>query len=173
MDLRYPIGEFEFSDDSPAKRGEWLADIETAPAKLRAAVSGLNDTQLNTPYREGGWTLRQVVHHLPDSHMNSYIRFRWAMTEDAPIIKAYDEVRWAELPDARTAPIELSLDLLTHLHARWVVLLSQLSEADFKRGFVHPETKKSISLAKNLALYSWHSRHHMAQITGLRERLGW
>ena len=173
MTERYPIGKFTFDGHDPAKRATWISDLRTAPAKLRGAVSGLSEAQLDTPYRVGGWTVRQVVHHLPDSHLNSYIRFRWAMTEDAPTIKAYDEARWAELPDAESAPVGLSLTLLEALHARWVVLLESLSEADYARHFVHPETGAEITLARNLALYSWHSRHHTAQITSLRERKGW
>ena len=173
MNMRYPIGEFEFASASVAERKTWLETLERAPGKLRAAVANLNDTQLDTPYREGGWTLRQVVHHLPDSHMNAYVRTRWALTEDTPTIKAYDEVRWAELPDAKTAPVGLSLDLLSSLHARWTLLLSQLGEDDWQRRFVHPETARATSLSETLAHYAWHSRHHTAQITELREQMNW
>lgn len=172
--LRYPIGEFSFdAPATPAKRAGWIEHIRRAPAELRAAVTGLNDEQLDTPYREGGWTLRQVVHHLPDSHLNSYIRFRWALTEDRPTIKAYDEASWATLADAKTAPVELSLALLGALHERWIVLLNSLSEAEFERVFIHPESGHEIPLARNLALYAWHGKHHIAQIMSLRERMDW
>ena len=141
--------------------------------QMRSAVAGLNEGQLETPYRAGGWTVRQVVHHVADSHLNSYIRFRWTLTEDTPTIKAYDETRWAELPDAKTAPVEVSLKLLESLHVRWVYLLETLDDEAFKRSFVHPETGEEISLERNLALYAWHGRHHCAHITALRERNGW
>jgi len=173
-DLRYPIGKFSF-EDSPnqAQRDEWLNDIATLPQKLREAVAGLSEEQLDTPYREGGWTLRQVVHHVADSHMNSYIRFRLALTEDAPTIKPYNEAAWAELVDAYTLDIETSLVLLGTLHKRWVTLLRSLSSSDLARTFTHPESGREASLERNLALYSWHGRHHTAHITSLRERNGW
>ena len=141
--------------------------------QMRSAVAGLNEGQLETPYRAGGWTVRQVVHHVADSHLNSYIRFRWTLTEDTPTIKAYDETRWAELPDAKTAPVEVSLKLLESLHVRWVYLLETLDDEAFGRSFIHPETGEAISLERNLALYAWHGRHHCAHITSLRERKGW
>ncbi|HLI30711.1 MAG TPA: putative metal-dependent hydrolase, partial [Terriglobia bacterium] len=146
--------------------------IEEVPARLRAAVKGLSDAQLDTPYREGGWTVRQVVHHLADSHMNSYVRFRLALTESEPTIKTYDQTRWAELRDARTAPVEPSLALLESLHKRWVLLLKSLEAADFSRTFRHPD-RGTMTLDQNLALYAWHGRHHVAHITSLRERMGW
>ena len=172
-DLRYPVGRFKFpevvrSDD----RVKFIDQIVEAPAKLRAVVAALSDQQLDTPYRPGGWTVRQVVHHVPDSHLNSYVRFRLALTEAEPAIKAYHEDRWAELPDARTAPVEISLALLESLHRRWVTLLRSLNEQDWKRTFRHPELGL-LSLEKNAALYSWHGRHHVAHIAGLRERMGW
>ncbi len=173
MDLQYPIGRFEWrgasSDDD---RNRYIVEIDQAPRRLRAAVAGLTDAQLDTPYRPGGWTVRQVVHHVPDSHMNSYVRFRLALTEDAPTIKPYDESRWAELSDARTAPIEISLALLESLHARWVLLLRNLKPSDFAQEFRHPELG-TVSLDRNLALYAWHGRHHVAHITSLKERMGW
>jgi len=135
-------------------------------------VAGLTGAQLDTPYRPGGWTVRQVVHHVPDSHLNSYVRFRWALTEEEPDIKAYHEDRWAELADARTAPVEVSLALLDSLHARWVALLRSLNEQEWKRTFRHPQ-HGLITLEKNAALYAWHGRHHTAHITRLRERNGW
>ena len=172
--LRYPVGKFSFdAPATPEKRADWTEAIRRAPADLRAAVTGLNDTQLDTPYREGGWTVRQVVHHIPDSHLNSYVRFRWTLTEDKPTIKAYDEKAWADLPDAKTAPVELSLALLGALHERWVALLSELTEEEYARVFVHPASGKEISLGRNLALYAWHGQHHIAQLTSLRERMDW
>lgn len=169
-DLRYPVGKFEW----PSGQGpeEWIEEIASAPARLRAAVENLSADQLDTPYRPGGWTVRQVVHHLADSHLNSYARFRWALTEEEPAVKPYDEKAWAELADARAGEAEVSLRLLEALHARWVALLRSLSPADFARTFRHPE-HGAWPLDKNLALYAWHGRHHTAQITALRERMGW
>ena len=172
-DPRYPIGKFHFdgpsSDDQKQKH---FADLEQAPANLRSAVKGLSDAQLDTPYRPGGWTVRQLAHHVPDSHLNAYIRFKLALTEDAPTIKPYAEDRWAQLADSRTTPIEVSLTLLDSLHHRWVGLLRSLQPDEWKRTFRHPELGE-VSLEKNLALYSWHGRHHVAHITSLRERNGW
>jgi hypothetical protein len=178
MDLQYPIGKFawnrsgEGSRASEEERQQWLADIEATPARLRAAVAGLTEAQLDTPYRPGGWTVRQVVHHFADSHMNSYVRFRLALTEDEPTIKPYDEALWANLRDARTAPTELSLTLLDALHQRWVMLLRSLKPEDFSRTLKHPELG-NVTLEKYLALYAWHGKHHVAHITGLRQRSGW
>jgi uncharacterized damage-inducible protein DinB len=139
---------------------------------MRAAVARLTDEQLDTPYRDGGWTVRQVVHHVPESHLNSYVRFKLALTEHEPTIKPYFEDRWAELEDARTAPIELSLNLLDAVHGRWVWFLRSLKPTDFERAFQHPDLGK-VTLDKNVALYAWHGRHHVAHITSLRERMGW
>jgi hypothetical protein len=173
MDLQYPVGRFEFPREvSSEDRARFIQEIAETPANLRAAVTGLSAEQLDTPYRPGGWTVRQVVHHVPDSHMNSYVRFRLALTEDEPTIKPYDQSGWAELADARTAPIETSLTLLESLHERWVLLLRSLSPADLRRQFTHPELGV-VSLEKNMALYAWHRRHHVAHINSLRERLGW
>jgi uncharacterized damage-inducible protein DinB len=173
MDLRYPIGRFEWrGESSEDDRRRYLDEIEQAPAHLRAAVAGLSDEQLDTPYRPGGWTVRQVVHHLPDSHLNSYVRFRLALTEEEPTIKPYQENHWAELIDGRTAPIEISLALLESLHRRWMLLLRSLSPADFARQFRHPELG-TVSLDRTLALYAWHGRHHVAHVMSLRERMGW
>lgn len=157
---------------SAGELATFVDQIAETPAHMRAAVAGLTDAQLDTPYRPGGWTVRQVVHHVPDSHMNSYVRFRLALTEDAPVIKPYEEARWAELHDARTLPIEPSLELLESLHARWVPLLRSLTEADWKRMFRHPELGP-VRLEQNAALYAWHGRHHVAHITKLRERMSW
>lgn len=173
MDLRYPIGEFDASEViTPERRREFIDQIAEAPAKLRAAVSGLTDEQLATPYRPGGWTVRQVVHHIPDSHINSYMRFKLAMTEEQPQIRTYHEERWAELEDGRNAPLEVSLNLLDWLHKRWVLFLRSLSEEDFKKTFQHPEWGL-VPLDKAVGLYAWHGRHHVAHITSLRERNGW
>jgi hypothetical protein len=171
-DLRYPVGRFEFpASMTNTDLSEFVDQIAAAPSRLRAAVAGLSDAQLDTPYRPGGWTVRQVVHHVPDSHMNSYVRFRLALTEDSPTIKPYDEARWAELTDTRL-PVEPSLTLLESLHARWVPLLRSLSAADWKRTFRHPELGL-VSLENNAALYAWHGRHHVAHITSLRGRMNW
>lgn len=173
MDLQYPIGRFEWSGKNTAEeQRRYIDEIEQAPAQLRAAVSGLSDQQLDTPYRPGGWTVRQVVHHVPDSHVNAYTRFRLALTEDEPTIKPYDEGQWAELPDARSAPVGPSLVLLESLHARWILLLRGLGEQDFARRFRHPELG-TVNLERYLAVYAWHGRHHVAHITALRERSGW
>lgn len=171
--LRYPIGKFTFpATVGETERNGWLEAIAATPHQLRTAVAGLNAAQLDTPYRRGGWTVRQVVHHLADSHMNSYVRFRLALTEEEPTIKPYDEARWAELIDARSAPVDTSLVLLDTLHARWVTLLQSLTPADLQRTFRHPE-RGLMTLEKNLALYAWHGRHHVAHITALRQREGW
>ena len=172
-DLRYPIGTFTRpSDVTDAARQQYIEEIAATPTHLRAAVDGLSDDQLDTPYRPDGWTVRQVVHHLPDSHLNAYVRCKWALTEDDPPIKTYDEKAWAELVEARTAPIDLSLALLDALHARWVLFLRALPEADFAQAVQHPEWGR-VNLDMFLALYAWHGRHHVAHITSLRERMGW
>jgi hypothetical protein len=172
-DLRYPIGKFHYEGPlTEDQKQRCLADIEQAPANLRAAIQGLSDQQLDTPYRPEGWTVRQVTHHVPDSHLNAYIRFKLALTEDDPTIKPYAEDRWARLADTQTTPVEVSLTLLDSLHTRWTRLLRSLKPEDWKRAFRHPELGE-VSLEKNLALYSWHGRHHVAHITGLRERSRW
>jgi len=172
MDLRYPIGHWQ-SVDRPTteERAAFIEAIAALPGELRAAVDGLDDTRLDTPYRPEGWTVRQVVHHVPDSHLNSYIRFKWGLTEDAPTIKTYEEGLWAELPDSRGA-IGVSLDLLEALHARWVGLLRALTEADYSREITHPEHGR-MTLGRLLSLYAWHSKHHLAHVTSLRARSGW
>lgn len=172
-DLRYPIGQPGLREDlTDQERRKLIEEIAAAPAKLRLAVAGLSPQQLDTPYRPAGWTVRQVVHHLADSHLNSYVRVRLALTEQEPTVKPYDQARWAELDDARTAPLELSLDLLESLHGRWVLLLRSLGPADFARTFRHPELGL-MTLDKNLQLYAWHGRHHVAHITTLRIQMGW
>jgi uncharacterized damage-inducible protein DinB len=172
-DLRYPIGKFSYEGPlGEDDRRKLLNDIQQAPAKLRTAVSGLSPEQLDTPYRPDGWTVRQVVHHVPDSHLNAYVRFKLALTEDEPTIKPYAEDRWAQLSDTKLTPIDVSLALLDNLHDRWVRLLRSLKPEDWKRTFRHPELGV-VSLEKNLALYAWHGRHHVAHVTALREREGW
>jgi hypothetical protein len=173
MDLSYPIGKFDKAKPvDPAAIPSLIADIEALPSLLTAATSGLNAEQLDTPYRPGGWTVRQTVHHVADSHMNSAIRLRLALTEAEPTIRPYEQQLWAELTDARTAPIELSLRLIESLHARWVLLLKSMAPEDFSRAFRHPELGL-VRLDTNLALYSWHGKHHTAHITGLRQRMNW
>lgn len=172
VDLRYPIGKFQWNGDtSEAQRKRHIAAIEAQPAKLRAAVRGLTTEQWETAYRPGGWTVRQVVHHVPDSHMNAYIRFKLALTEDEPTIKPYLEDRWAELADKSVDP-EVSLNLLECVHQRWVVLLKAMNSKDFARTFRHPELGV-IALDRMLALYAWHGAHHTAHITALRARMKW
>lgn len=172
-DLRYPIGRYQLETDlTPERRAEMIAEIEAAPRLLREAVAGLTDQQLDTEYRPGGWTVRQVVHHIADSHINSIIRFKWALTEDAPTIKGYDEAAWAKLPDSRE-PIESSLRLIDALHERWVELLRAMAPEDYARKFHHPEHDRDFSLEVTLGIYAWHGKHHTAHITSLRERNGW
>ena len=172
-DLRYPIGKFQYVAGAPPEQlSQWVAEIAAAPAGFRAAIAGLSPAQLDTPYRPGGWTVRQVAHHVPDSHMNAYIRMRLAATEDNPQAKTYDEQAWANLDDSRAAPIELSLGLLDHLHRRWVMWLRLLDQPLFARTVQHPEWG-TISIDNLLELYAWHCRHHVAHITELRKRHGW
>ena len=172
-DLRYPIGKFSYGSPlTPEQRRELLHQIEQAPAQLRQAVNGLSPQQLDTPYRPDGWTVRQVVHHVPDSHLNAYIRFKLALTEDEPMIKPYAEDKWARLADTAATPVEVSLTLLDSLHDRWVRLLRSLQSEDWKRTFRHPEMGL-VTLEKNLAIYAWHGRHHVAHITSVRQRSGW
>jgi uncharacterized damage-inducible protein DinB len=173
VDLRYPIGRFSPPASTlPGIRAAHIQALRELPVHLQSAVAGLDDAQLDTPYREGGWTVRQVVHHVADSHANSYVRFKLAITEDWPTIKPYDEAAWANLADSRRMPIDSSLALIAALHTRWVAVLDSLSEKDFLRGYVHPESGRQ-DLATALAIYAWHSRHHTAHITGLRVRQGW
>ena len=168
-ELRYPIGKF--NPNASGSRADQIETLRALPERLRAAISELSNTQLDTPYREGGWTVRQLVHHIADSHANAYVRFKLALTEDAPTIKPYDEAAWAELPDSRM-PIEPSLAITDGIHARLVFLLESLSEPDFEKSFKHPE-RGPMTIAANMALYDWHCRHHTAHITKLRQRMGW
>jgi hypothetical protein len=173
MDSRYPIGQFAMEQEvTTAKREQAIAEIAATPEKLRAAVAGLTEQQLDTPYREGGWTVRQVVHHVADSHVNAYIRWRLTVTETEPTIKPYDEKLWAELADAKSMPVKVSLDFVDAMHARWVTLLRASKEEDFARSLMHPE--HGVRTASWIVfLYAWHGRHHVAHITELRKVKGW
>ena len=172
-DLRFPIGKFQYNGTPDAEQKQvLLGEIAQTPANLKTAVRGLSEPQLDTEYRPGGWTVRQVVHHVPDSHLNSYVRFKLALTEQDPTIKTYAEDRWAELPDSKATPIEVSLTLLDSLHDRWVRLLRSLSDEDWKRTFRHPDLGP-MTLEKALALYAWHGKHHVAHVTDLRKRMAW
>ena len=172
-DLSYPIGKFHFegtlTDD---QKKALIGEIAQTPANLRAAVKGLSDRQLDTPYRPGGWTVRQVTHHVPDSHLNAYVRFKLALTENEPTIKPYEQQLWAELADTKETPIEVSLALLDSLHDRWVRLLHAIKSDEWKRTFRHPELGV-VSLERNLAIYAWHGKHHVAHVTELRKRMKW
>jgi hypothetical protein len=172
-DPRYPIGHFvPDATPTPETRARHMETIAQLPSRMRQAVAGLNPSQLDTPYRDGGWTVRQVVHHVPDSHLNAYIRFKLTVTEDTPTIKPYDEDAWARLKDSELTPVEVSLALLDSLHARWTVLLRSLPAESFQRRFVHPESGPH-DADWLLGLYAWHCRHHVAHITELRKRMGW
>lgn len=167
MDERYPIGTFQFEGDiNRTLTHQWIEEIASLPNKVKGAVSGLSEEQLDTPYRDGGWTIRQVVHHIADSHMNAYIRFKLALTEDSPVIKPYEEARWAELEDSKL-PVEVSLTLIESVHTRLVALLKSVSEEEMKRTFVHPDSGL-VSVEKNIGLYAWHGNHHLAHITNVK-----
>ena len=171
-DLRHPVGKFSWPSQplTAAERSAAIAAIARTPANVRNAVRGLSERHLDTPYRDGGWTVRQVVHHLPDSHLNAYARFKLAMTEDNPVIKPYDQEAWANLPDGKAGAIEPSLSMLEGLHTRWVILLESMQPADFARPLRHPEHDQKLNLDMMLAMYAWHGRPHVAHIPGLRER---
>jgi hypothetical protein len=174
IDLRYPIGKFKAPEQvSVADRIALISMLRDLPAAMRMATSGLSESQLLTPYRDGGWTIAQVVHHVADSHMNAYIRFKLALTEDNPTIKPYEEALWAELPDGKSTEIESSLRILESLHQRFVALMEQMHDHDWKRTYFHPVSERILSLELVLALYAWHSEHHLAHITQLRGRLDW
>jgi uncharacterized damage-inducible protein DinB len=175
--LRYPIGEFEWippeNEEQMAKRRQhYIEVLAQLPSNMATAVRGLNAEQLDTPYRPEGWTVRQVVHHVPDSHLNAYVRFKLALTEDHPTIRAYDEARWAQLPDSVITPVEVSLQLLGGLQSRWVDLVRSMRASDFARTLLHPD-RGTLTLDQMLAMYAWHSAHHTAHITSLRQRMGW
>ena len=172
-DPRYPIGKFDRNINvTKEMRSDFMNIIDTLPSQLRMEVENLSEQQLDTPYRFGGWTIRQVVHHIPDSHINSYVRFKLTLTENNPTIKTYEEHLWAELKDSLETPINISLTLLEALHSRWVILLRSLTDEQFKKTFQHPEWG-NITLSKTLALYAWHSKHHLAHITELKKKMGW
>jgi len=172
-DPQYPIGKFVLDPDAtPEKRKRWIEEVAAAPAMFRKAVAHLKDAQLDTPYREGGWTLRQVIHHMSDSHLHTLVRFRVALTEDQPAITGYDPAKWGELPDAKTGPVDVSLALLDAIHARWILLLKSMTPADFARAFRRPDGQV-VTLDRALQLYAWHGKHPAAQITGLRQRMQW
>jgi hypothetical protein len=172
--LRYPVGRFTPPESiTPRMRTEFIADVAALPSRMRAAVNGLTPEQLAVPYRDGGWSSHQVAHHVSDSHMNAFIRFKLALTQDMPTICAYDQGKWAELADVRRVPVSTAVALLESLHERWVAVLQAMEDADFAREYFHPEQEKKWRLDTALALYAWHSRHHVAQITGLKARHGW
>jgi hypothetical protein len=172
MDPRYPIGRYEPKPFSPTQLQDWLNDIKFLPQSLENAILNLDAAQLETPYRDGGWTVQQLVHHVADSHMNAVIRFKLGVTEQNPTIKPYDEKAWAMLPDVQL-PINISLTLLHALHARWYEVLRHFTAADWDKTLFHPELEKTFTLWHFLGMYAWHSRHHVAHITALRERMGW
>ena len=172
MDRKYPIGKFQFDGEiTNSVTKDWINEIEELPSLLRAAVKDLDNEQLDTPYRSGGWTVRQVIHHLADSHMNAYVRFKLALTEEKPVIKPYDETEWAELSDYKL-PIDISLSLLEEMHKRWTNLLRSLNPADMEKIFIHPDSGE-VSIGKNIGIYAWHGRHHLSHITSLCSRKSW
>ncbi|MEO9660076.1 MAG: YfiT family bacillithiol transferase [Maribacter dokdonensis] len=172
--LKYPIGRFECPENiTNEDLSKWIEVLETLPKRLSALVDNFSETQLDTPYREGGWTVRQVVHHMADSHHHSYTRFKWALTENRPLIKVYQEKEWSNLIDARTAPISLSLSYLTALHAKLVYLLKRLTPEDMENSYIHPDGNVNVSVAENIGKYAWHSNHHFAHIKSLADRMGW
>jgi uncharacterized damage-inducible protein DinB len=172
-DLRYPIGQYEPKPYSDEQKEEWLADIRFLPQAIEHAVSNLNEEQLHTPYRDGGWTVHEVVHHVADSHINAYCRFKLGYTENNPTIRPYDESLWAKTSDVQSLPINISITLLHALHSRWYEFLKSFTEEDYQKTIYHPEHKKEFTLWVLLGMYAWHCRHHVAHITSLRERKGW
>ncbi|OEK05518.1 YfiT family bacillithiol transferase [Roseivirga misakiensis] len=172
--LSYPIGPFVAPKNiDQAQIDSWIQEIAELPAKFSATITGLSNDQLDTPYRPGGWTVRQVIHHLPDSHIGSYCRFHWALTEDNPTIKAYDEKAWANLSYQKEVPIESSLGMLDHIHARWVVLMKKLTDTDLEKTYVHPEDGKVYILREVVGMYAWHGNHHLAHVVNLKKRMDW
>ncbi|MFD1294140.1 YfiT family bacillithiol transferase [Lutibacter holmesii] len=172
--LKYPIGHVKIPSEITSKElNTWIQTIENFPLKLDNLVQNLSDEQLDTTYRKNGWTIRQVIHHCADSHQNSYIRFKWTLTENKPVIKAYFEEKWGELFDSKSAPIQLSIQVLYALHAKWVYLLKGLTNEDLTRSFIHPESKETVTLAQNIAIYAWHCNHHYAHIYNLMQKQHW
>lgn len=173
LEFQYPIGKFQVQEHYTAADIQTnIARIAALPSQIKRAVAGWSDVQLNTPYRDGGWTVRQLIHHVADSHLNAYIRLKWTLTEESPTIKAYDEKAWAETPEV-SGPVSEPLALLEALHAKWCSVLSKLSERDWPKHFTHPQTKKQVTLQTQLAMYAWHGEHHVAHITHLKQRMGW
>jgi len=172
-DLRYPIGKYLPQSFSESQLQEWLIDIKFLPLHLENAILNLDESQINTPYRPDGWTVKQLIHHVADSHMNAYIRFKLGLTEHNPTIKPYDEAAWAKLPDTDNLPINISLTLLHALHARWMEVIKGIKGDEWNRTVFHPEQKKEITLWHLLGMYAWHGKHHVAHITALRERMKW
>ncbi len=173
QDLRYPIGKYLPQPFSAKQLQEWIIDIQFLPNHIERAVLNLDEHQLETPYRPEGWTVKQLVHHVADSHMNAYIRFKLGLTESNPVIKPYDEGAWANLEDSENVPINVSITLLFALHIRWVEVLKSIKESDWERTVFHPEQNKTITLWHLLGVYAWHSRHHTAHITALRQQMNW
>ena len=173
QDLRYPIGQYEPKPFSTDLLEEWLADVKFLPQTIENAIRNLDEAQIQTPYREGGWTVHQVVHHVADSHMNAYCRFKLGYTEDNPTIRPYDEKSWANTADVQHLPVNISITLLYTLHQRWHEFLKSFTETDYQRTIFHPEYKKEFTLWQLLGMYAWHGRHHVAHITSLRERKNW
>jgi hypothetical protein len=172
--LKYPIGKFSCPENITEEQLKlWISDLEVLPERIHTLVNHLSSEQLETPYRPGGWTLRQLIHHIADSHHHSYTRFKWALTEDEPLIKAYEEKDWSKLFDARTAPIVLSLNYIVALHAKLVYMLKGLPASDLKKVYVHPEGNTRVSVAENVGKYAWHGKHHLAHISGLVTRMKW
>lgn len=172
--MRYPIGKFQRPENfDPASKDEWIAAIAALPDWLEACVENLDEANLQTPYRPGGWTVIQTIHHLADSHINAYVRLKLALTEDIPQIKPYEEALWADLPDVNIVPVNVSLTLLHALHKRWVVALKNMKPADWNRAYYHPDQRRNVPLWEMTALYAWHGRHHMEQIRHLRQRMNW
>jgi uncharacterized damage-inducible protein DinB len=173
IDPRYPLGKYEPQSYSEEQKDKWLRDIKFLPTDIEMAIQNLDEAQLDTPYREGGWTVKQLIHHVADSHMNAYIRFKLGLTEDNPAIKPYEEKDWAVMEDVYSVPINVSVTLLHALHQRWYAVLKGLNEEQLNRTVFHPEHKKNLTLWFLLGMYAWHSRHHVAHITSLRDRMNW
>ncbi len=172
--LSYPIGQFKAPENiTPEIITQWIDEIAALPAQMKAVVDGLSEEQLATPYRPEGWSIKQVINHVPDSHISSYMRFHWTLTESNPTIKAYDEKAWAKLSYHDEMPLAVSLDLLKAIHQRWIYLLKSLSESDLEKTFVHPENRKTLNLKTTIGSYAWHGKHHLAHITNLKKRMGW
>ena len=172
-DPRYPIGKYEAQPFSESQKKKWIVDIQFLPNELEQAIENLDEAQLHTPYRDGGWTVHQLVHHIADSHMNSFIRFKLALTEDNPTIKPYDENAWSEMADVQKEPINVSITLIYALHKRWLTLLQNMSDTDFEKTLFNPQRRGQLTLWEMLGIYAWHGKHHVAHIKTLKENKGW